>query len=64
MFLTKKETGEDKTFYFHSLRYYLPKIVQDAWTKHSVGIGMFTMQGYERRNKESKACCKDSTTIK
>ena len=54
-FLTKKETGDDETFYLHSLRYYLPKIAQDTWTKHSVGIGMFTMQGYERRNKESKS---------
>ena len=53
-FLTQKEIGDSETFYLHVLRYYLPKIAHTTWEKHSVGIGVFTMQGFERRNKESK----------
>ena len=51
-FLTKGAVaGDDKTFYMHCLRCYIPKI---AWTKfrdHHLGVGVFTMQGYERRKK-------------
>ena len=53
-FLTKNVVGDDETFYYHCLRYYMPRISRDIWTKHKVGIGVFTMQGFERRNKESK----------
>ena len=44
----------DKTFYFHCLRFYLPQIAQITFERHKLGIGIFTMQGFERRNKESK----------
>ena len=44
----------DETFYFHCLRYYLPKIASLTFERHKLGIGIFTMQGFERRNKESK----------
>ena len=53
-FLTKRNTGDDETFYFHCLRFYMLDIVDDAWEKFESGVGIFTMQGYERRNKESK----------
>ena len=42
------------SFYFHCLRFYLPKIAEDTFTKHRLGLGIFMMQGFERRNKESK----------
>ena len=29
-------------------------IAKLTWSKHKIGIGLFTMQGFERRNKESK----------
>ena len=57
-FLTKDVCGDQETFYFHCLRFYLPKIAHHTWTKHKMGIGIFTMQGFERRNKESKNCMK------
>ena len=55
-FLTKNpaEVGGDETFYFHVLRYYLPQIAQTTLDRHSLGLGIFTMQGFECRNKESK----------
>ena len=30
------------------------KLAQITYTRHKVSIGVFTLQGYERRNKESK----------
>ena len=53
-FLSKKSIGDCETFYMHTLRFYIPKIVDDTWKRFQLGIGIFTMQGFERRNKESK----------
>ena len=50
--------GSQETFYCHVLRYYVPKIVRTTFNRHRLGIGIFTMQGFERRNKESKNCMK------
>ena len=32
----------------------MPKIAKDTLDKHKLGLGIFTMQDFERRNKESK----------
>ena len=54
-FLTKgKVVGDDETFYMHCLRCYTPNIAEITYKQHHLGVGIFTMQGYERRNKESK----------
>ena len=53
-FLTKNNIGDDETFYLHCLRFYIPKIAKQTFEQHNMGIGIFTMQGFERRNKESK----------
>ena len=45
---------ENVSFYFHCLRFYLPQIARHTFDNHGLGLGIFTMQGYERRNKESK----------
>ena len=36
------------------LRFYLPKLMKRLYENHGVGLGICTMQGFERRNKESK----------
>ena len=48
--------GQDETFYCHTLRYYIPEIARTTFERHSLGVGIFNMQGFERRNKESKYC--------
>ena len=53
-FLTKVEMGDDETYYVHALKYYIPNHATQSWEDHKCGIGVFTMQGFERRNKESK----------
>ncbi len=42
------------SFYFHCLQFYLPCIAKITFERHHVGLGLFTMQGYKHRNKESK----------
>ena len=53
-FLTKVDMGDDETYYLHALKYYIPNHASQTWDDHKCGIGVFTMQGFERRNKESK----------
>ena len=55
-FLTKSsaDVGGDETFHLHCLRFYMPRIAKETHEKHNLGLGIFTMQGFERRNKESK----------
>lgn len=55
-FLTKNEVGDQETFYTHCLCYYMPKHAEDTYRDHGLTLGIYTMQGFERRNKESKAC--------
>ena len=59
-FITKNadSPGDNETFYSHVLRHYLPEISKQTIKDHNLGLGIFTMQGFERRNKESKNCFK------
>ena len=50
--------GNEETFYCHALRFYMIDIAKMTYERHKVGIGVFNMQGFERRNKESKNCMK------
>ena len=63
-FLTTTEVGDQETFYMHCLRYYMPKIAWHTYQYHALGLGVFTMQGYERRNKESKNTLKRFSNFK
>ena len=61
-FLTKHGVkGGDETFYLHTLRFYIPCFARITFEYHKLGIGIFNMQGFERRNKESKNCMKRFT---
>ena len=55
-FLASKagEIGSMETSYMHILRYNLATLAKVTFERHKVGIGVFTLQGYERCNKESK----------
>lgn len=53
-FLKKQESGDIDIFYLHVVRYYMIPIMKDTWEKYECGVGIFTIQGFERRNKESK----------
>ena len=64
-FLTKGVVkGDDETFYFHCLHFYIPKIAKETFEENHLGVGVFTMQGYERRNKETKRQKKCTTATR
>ena len=46
--------GAGETTYLHILRYNLATFARQLYKDHKLGIGVFSMQGFERRNKESK----------
>ena len=54
IFLSNKTKGDLETFYFHVLRFYLPVHIDITFQRHGLGIGIFTLQGFEQQNKESK----------
>ena len=47
----------NETFYFHCLRFYFPKLASDNFKRCCLGLGIFSMQGFERRNLERKRRC-------
>ena len=53
-FLSTTRKGDRETIFFHALRCYLPTLATETYNNHGVGLGVFSMQGFERRNKESK----------
>ena len=54
-FLSKgTSVGSEETCYMHVMRYYIPQHARLTLDRHGLGIGVFCMQGFERRNKESK----------
>ena len=63
-FLSKHSKGDAETFYCHVLRYYMNDIIKDTWETYKRGVGIFTMQGFERRNKESKFILQHRTNNK
>ena len=55
-FLSKEYCGDQETIYSHCLQFYIPMIAKGTLKKHGLELGIFTMQGFEHRNKESKTC--------
>ena len=46
--------GKKETFYMHALRNYIPTFAKITLKRHGLGIGIFNMKKFERRNKKSK----------
>ena len=53
-FLSTEYVGDEENFYSHALRFYMPYFARKTYEDHKTGLGIFTMQGFEHRNKESK----------
>ena len=53
-FLSTKYVGDEENFYSHALRFYMPHFAKITFERHGMGLGIFTMQGFEHRNKQSK----------
>ena len=55
-FIKDKRVGYHETYYLHCLRFYIPKWPKRRGQHNECGIGIYSMQGFERRNKELKNC--------
>ena len=53
-FLSTQYVGDEENFYSHCLRFYMPVFARKTFEEHGTGLGIFNMQGFEHRNKESK----------
>ena len=63
-FLSKKYVGDQENLYSHVLRFYMLQFADITFSRHVMGVGIFTMQGFEHRNKESKFVFKNHTNQK
>ena len=65
-FLTVRggKVGSRETAYFHVLRCYIPLIASETYNDFRCGMGLWTMQGFERRNYESKTIARNFTNKK
>ena len=63
-FLRASSAGDAESFYLHCLRYYLPQIARRVYDDYGFGLDVFTMQGFEHRNKESKNVMRRRSNLK
>ena len=63
-FLTKKFVGDQEKFYSHILRFYKPQFSEMTFKRRGMGMGIFTIQEFEHRNKENKFVLKIIQTRK
>ena len=60
-FLTDRILGDHETFYAHAVRWYFPAIARRTYSKYGLGIGVFTMEGFEAINYMTKRLIRDHT---
>ena len=53
-FIKANCVSDRKTYYLHCLRFYIPKLAREKWEIHQCGIGIYSMQGFERKNKNRR----------
>ena len=64
-FLISMASGKStETFYMHVLRYYLPEIALKTFQIHKVGVGIFSIQGFESVTKKVRDVCHSFPIIK
>ena len=60
-FLTRQTPGDKETFYSHTLFHYMPSIMRTTYERHGLGVGIFTMEGFEYKNFSSKQVVNNRT---
>ena len=53
-FMTTSTMGDGETFYVHNIVFYMPSIIEDTYKKHKLGPGVWSMEGFEYKNAQSK----------
>lgn len=52
--MTNAIVGDGETFYIHNLSFYMPSIIEDTYKRHKLGPGVWSMEGFEYKNAQSK----------
>ena len=63
-FLTDRVPGDHETFYAHAVRWYFPQLLKRTYKKYGLGLGVFTMEGFEAMNYFTKKIIRDHTNRK
>ena len=53
-FLTDLVMGDHETFYAHAVKWYFPQILRQTYGKYGLGLGIYTMEGFEAINYMAK----------
>ena len=53
-FLTERSKGDKETFYIHTISHYVYDIIKDTYRSHRLGPGVWSMEGFESKNAQSK----------
>ena len=53
-FMTRLMHGDGETYYLHTARWYIPKLMRITYNLQGLGIGIFTMEAFEYKNFTSK----------
>lgn len=63
-FLTKSIPGDGETFYVHVVTCYIPVVAKRTYDEHGLGVGIFTMEGFESVNYSSKQFIRNKSNRK
>lgn len=58
-FLTDRVPGDHETFYAHAMRWYYPSILKKTYSKYGLGLGIYSMEGFEAINFMTKRTIRD-----
>ena len=50
--------------HFHMIHFYMTRLARETWKESQLGVGAYTMQGFEKFNSELKHIFKTSTNKK
>ena len=53
-FMTNSIKGDGETFYIHNITFYMPSIIDVTYKNHKLGPGIWSMEGFEYKNAQSK----------
>ena len=63
-FLWETSVGDQETFYIHILRWEFPRILEKYYEQHKIGLGVFSMEGFEAKNSKSKTAIRQRSKCK
>ena len=63
-FLSETSVGDQETFYLHIMRWEFLRMLEKYYKKHKIGLGVFSMEGFEAKNSKSKTAIRQRSNCK